>query len=128
MFTINFFLLLYPKSKHTHLKIMVIQIQSFELLRILNSLKHLIIPSKYTISIIFLITSIFNVYYKILRYIHRVCTEKKISDVYGFMDPSVLHCLPKNMLNTPQTQNYILQKIQDEDKLCYMAPYIDLTS
>jgi hypothetical protein len=37
-------------SKHTHLEVVIIQIESFELLRILNVLKFIIILSKHTLN------------------------------------------------------------------------------
>ncbi|KAK2386412.1 hypothetical protein QL285_060314 [Trifolium repens] len=56
-------------------------------------------------------------------YIHRICVEKKISEMYGFMDPAVL-CYRDNVAKTQSAvKKYIKDKLRDENRVCHLLPF-----
>ncbi|KAK2397122.1 hypothetical protein QL285_058735 [Trifolium repens] len=56
-------------------------------------------------------------------YIHRICVEKKISEMYGFMDPGAL-CFRDNVAKTQSAvKKYIKEKLRDENRVCHLLPF-----
>ncbi|KAK2409886.1 hypothetical protein QL285_045284 [Trifolium repens] len=56
-------------------------------------------------------------------YIHRICVEKKISEMYGFMDPGAL-CFRDSVAKTQSAvKKYIKEKLRDENRVCHLLPF-----
>ncbi|CAI8602272.1 unnamed protein product [Vicia faba] len=56
-------------------------------------------------------------------YIHRVCLENSISELYGFMDPA--RCIYNdNVAKSQDVKNYVLEKLRDENRACHLLPLI----
>ncbi|XP_058766671.1 uncharacterized protein LOC131640278 [Vicia villosa] len=55
-----------------------------------------------------------------LTYLHHHCMELGKSDVYGFLDPYLIHSENDQV----SVQTFIQNKMHQDQKDCYLAPYL----
>ena len=61
---------------------------------------------------------------KLFRYIHRVCLENSILELYRFMDPARCIYNDNGAKSQEDVKNYVLEKLRDENRVCHLLPLI----
>ena len=61
---------------------------------------------------------------KLFWYIHRVCIDNSILEVYEFMDPARCIYNDNGAKSQEDVKNYVLEKLRDENRVCHLLPLI----
>ncbi|KAK2364803.1 hypothetical protein QL285_089634 [Trifolium repens] len=56
-------------------------------------------------------------------YIHRVCIERNLSDVYGILEPAELNIVQDDTITQTRTKTYIQDRLRDQPKLYHLLPF-----